>query len=409
MNASGFGSLESGRSSPVAKTFDPVINVYRWAVLATHCSVLLYFLNTDILTILRRDIEPLCWPYFESCWQFRLTSGAWIQVLLIVQSLLIVAAGFALIVRRWATFWVVMIILNIYLFALVSLDYRLRANEFYMLFWFNAVFLFWPAKRWAIPLILISFYFWAGTLKLNYEWLSGAVLYHGLFLIPPQFAWIACAYVVTLEMVVVWGLLANRVWVRWLTLSQFALFHIESLSQIHWFYPLLMAAMLSCFVIDWMTPTDSLQVSLSSLFRGRAPLSAYVLLVLFGMFQLSPYLFRGDKVLTGKGRIFALHMFEARQTCDVHMLVHYTDRSSENVDLLLRQLPPRIVCDPVVYYDRATNLCRDHATYPGFADADLLMHARRSTDTVMTTVIDEENLCSRRAMNKTLPNNRSMR
>jgi hypothetical protein len=63
-------------------------------------------------------------------------------------------------------------------------------------------------------------------LKLNYEWLTGAVLYHPLFIIPPRFVWVACTYVVTLEMIVIGGLLAKRAWVRGLTLGQLALFHL---------------------------------------------------------------------------------------------------------------------------------------------------------------------------------------
>ena len=182
---------------------------------------------------------------------------------------LIIAAAIALGAKHYRKFWILMVLLNVYLFAIVSLDYRFRANEFYMLFWLNAVFLFWPAKRWAMPLILMSFYFWAGSLKLNYEWLSGTVLYHDLYMVPPRFAWIACTYVVLLEMAVIWGLLVRRSWVRWLVLGQLGLFHVESLSQIHWFYPLLMAAMLSWFVIDWIAGDNAEVVSLSNLLRRK--------------------------------------------------------------------------------------------------------------------------------------------
>ena len=302
-----------------------------------------------------------------------------------------------------------MFVLNVYLFAIISLDYRFRANEFYMLFWVSIVFLFWPAKRWAIPLILMSFYFWAGTLKLNYEWLSGAVLYHSLYVIPQQFAWAACTYVVILETIMVWGLLAKRAWVRWLALGQFALFHVESLSQIHWFYPLLMAALLSWFVIDWTAPGEPRDVSLANLLRGRAPRSAYVLLAIFAGCQLAPYLYHGDKALTGQGRIFALHMFEARQTCDVHALVHYRDQTVDNMDLLMSGLPPRMVCDPVVYYDRVTNLCRAYAADPSFIDADFVMHARRATTTAMTTIVDETNFCGHHETYHMFWNNRWMK
>jgi hypothetical protein len=291
----------------------------------------------------------------------------------------------------------------------MSLDSRFKTTEFYMLFWLNAVFLFWPSKRWAIPLILVSFYFWAGTLKLNYEWLSGAVLYHDLYLIPSRLAWAACTYVVVLEIFLIWGLLASRPWIRWLTLGQLVLFHLESFSQIHWFYPLLMGTLLSWFVIYDMSSVSPRTVSLDNLVRARAPKSAYVLLAVFGLCQLVPYFYHGSKALTGQGRIFTMHMFEARQMCDVHALIHYADRTTDDVDLFLSELHPRIVCDPIIYFDRATNLCQAHAADPNFTDLDFIMHAKRATDATMTTIADEPNFCSRHEVYRMFLNNNWIR
>lgn len=142
-----------------------------------------------------------------------------------------------------------------------------------------------------------------------------------------------------------------------------------------------------------------------NLCRGRAPRSAYVLLVIFAVCQLAPYLYRGDKTLTGQGRIFALHMFEARQVCDVLARIHLKDKTSSTVDLLQPQLPPRMICDPVVYFSRINNLCRSHASDPDFVDADFLMRARRSTDATMTTIVDEANFCSQRPGYSVFSNN----
>jgi hypothetical protein len=384
---------------------DAVIASYRWALLASHVVVLFYFLDTRILTALTKQVEPLCWPYFQSCWKFRFATDIAVTSLLLLYLCLIIIGAVTLGLKWQRSYWVLMVALNVYLFVLMSLDYRLRGNQFYMLFWASAVLLFWPAKRWAVPLILISFYFWAGTLKLNYEWLSGAVLYHDLYAIPSRLSWIACGYAVFLEMVVIWGLIAKRTWVRWLALSQLALFHVESLSQIHWFYPLLMTALLSWFAIEWMKHETPRVVTLANLLRGRAPRSAYVLLAIFAGCQIAPYLYRGDKALTGQGRMFALDMLEARQVCDVHALVHFKDHTSEIVNLLMTELPPRKICDPVVYFDRVSNLCRGYASDPGFVDADFVMHARRTTDTRLSTIVDETNFCGQRVTYNLLSNN----
>jgi hypothetical protein len=403
------GAILGTANSSVLPSSDLVIDAYRWAVLATHAAVFLYFVDTNILAILTKDVEPLCWPYFQTCSQIRFATITPIKIMMVLYFCLILATALALAAKRYQVYWALMLALNGYLFALVSLDYRFRGSEFYELFWLNAVFLFWPTKRWAIPLILVSFYFWAGILKLNYEWLSGSVLYHPLYIIPMRLAWVACAYVVILEITLIWGLLAKAARIRWLALSQVVLFHVESLSQIHWFYALLMAAMLSWFVIEWTASKDQPIVSLANVWRGRAPRSAYVLLAMFAGFQIAPYFFHGDKTLEGQGGILALHMFEARQVCDVHALAHHRDHSSDDIDLLLPELAPRLVCDPIVYFDRMTNLCRSNATDPNFADADFVMHARRTTDATMTTIADEVNFCSRHETYRIFSNNSWMK
>jgi hypothetical protein len=401
--------FEQNQVNSPRRASDLTIDLYRWATLAGHAVVLLYWTTSSSLTILTKNIEPLCWPYFQQCGQFRFEEPRSTTILLFIQALLIISAGVALVCRCYRTFWITLFAINLYLFSIVSLDYRFRGNQVYMLFWVNAVLLFWSAKRWTIPLILISFYFWAGTLKINYEWLSGSVLYHDLYIIPSRFAWVACTYVVLLEMVAIWGLIARRAWIRWLTLGQLALFHIESISQIQWFYPLLMSMLMSWFLIDWVVAKEPGNLSSTNLWRGRAPRSAYVLLVIFASFQLIPYIYHGNKTLTGQGRIFALDMLEARQVCDVQAVIHHRDQTTDVVDLLLSGLPPRKVCDPIVYYDRMTNLCRSSASDPAFGDADFVMHSKLTTDAVLTTIVDEHDFCGRHEDYKIFSNNSWMK
>jgi hypothetical protein len=362
---------------------------YGWSLLATHAVVWIFFAQTRMLWGLTEAQEPYCWPYFESCWQWRLRSPG--QAALLQTGYLAIGLATAVALRRGrrALFWWGLLALNLYLFALVSLDYRLRANEFYMLFWVNGAFLAAPRSRWLVPLTIASCYFWAGILKLNVEWLSGSVLYHDLWLIPSAWTPAACAYVVVLEVVMIWGLLARRRAIVALVLGQLALFHIQSLSQIHWFYPLLMAAILSWFVLDRLLSPSEGRANLRDLIAARAPRGAYVLLALFAVMQLAPHAYRGDSTLTGQGRIFALHMFEARQQCEVFaMLV-----SGERLDLKV-PLSPRMICDPVVYFSRAQNLCRTRrASDPAF-DLHLIMRSKRTTDPAFQTIIDAQAFCA---------------
>jgi hypothetical protein len=277
-----------------------------------------------------------------------------------------------------------------------------------MLFWLNIVFLVAPAKRWSVPLVLVSFYVWAGALKLNREWMSGAVLYHPLWLIPKRLTAAACAYVVVLEMVMSWGLLSRRRLIRLFVLAQFGLFHVESLSQILWFYPALMASMLYWFVITELNGNPD-AVSAGRLFTGRAPLAGYAVMGIFAVFQLAPLAYRGDRALTGQGRTFALHMFEARQLCEVTGIVHWTDRPPTELDLRMPTLPPRTICDPIVYFNRVQNICRSRHDHPTFVDVDFTMKARRTTDSSLRTIVDEAMFCGKNYTYSPLFNNKWLR
>lgn len=379
---------------------------YGWSLLASHVVVWMYFAQTRALVSVTAVVEPYCWPYFETCWQWRLPSYGQTIVVMLCYLAAILAAAAAQWHRRTRPFALLLALLNIGLFLVVSLDYRLRANEFYMLFWTQAVFLCSSRLRWTMPVAIVSCYFWAGTLKLNLEWLSGAVLYKELWLIPPAWAPAACAYVVFLELVAIWGLLARRL--SWFALAfiQVALFHLQSLSQIHWFYPALMTTILMWFVIDRLDGALEGRATLEALLRGRAPGAAYFTMAVFASLQVLPHLYAGDSTLTGQGRIFALHMFEARQECRVTAKTRSSSGVSTDVDLKDVNLPPRMICDPLVYFNRAQNLCRTKvAVDPGF-DLRVTMLAKRRTDSDFTTIIDESNFCGGKHEYVILGNNR---
>jgi hypothetical protein len=379
------------------------VREYGWALLAGHASVLGFFLSTGTLLRLIRGKEALCWPYFPNCEHLRLGSVQELSALLLGHSLLLLLCALSFQFRPTA-FKKCLLALNIYVFAIMSLDYSFRGNEFYMLLWLNGVYLLGCGLRWTIPVLLISFYFWAGCLKLNREWMSGAVLYHKLWFIPPRFVPFACTYVILLEMVLIWGLLSKRRAVRWCVLIQLCAFHIESLSQIHWFYPVLMATMLSWFVMDDYGGGESGRPSLVGFFWGRAPRAVYIVALTFAALQVQPHLFHGDSALTGQGRVFALHMFEARQVCNVRAALHWKDRTVTTYDLLLPDLAPRMICDPIVYYDRVQTLC-SRVGHSDLLDVDFFMQVKRTTDANVYTVVDEAGFCTPARTYKLLGNN----
>ena len=103
-----------------------------------------------------------------------------------------------------------------------------------------------------------------------------------------------------------------------------------------------------------------------------------------------------------------LHMFEARQVCDVSAVIHDGDAPPQTLDLKMAGLAPRMICDPIVYYDRARNLCRANEADANF-DVNLTMKSRRTTDTALRTIIDEPSFCGRRDRYSVLFNNSWMK
>jgi len=290
-----------------------------------------------------------------------------------------------------------LVLVNALKLAIMLLDYRLRMNQHYMGFFAAFAYLFVPAKRDALRVLVTLFYFWAGTLKLNWEWISGAGLYRPMWPFAGVGVLVACAYVIVLELVVTWGLLAKRAGVFWAALVQFLIFHALSWQVVGFFYPLLMFAILTIFplsrLVDSRDPPDGLLVSL---WTRRVAWPVLALAAVFSGLQLAPYAFPGDRTLTGEGRLYALHMFDARPMCSGWADLRQADGTTTRRDLKL-PLDTRIACDPIVYFNRARNLCRQRqAGLAAFQDLDLFLSARRTTsDGAMKRVIATTGFCAR--------------
>jgi hypothetical protein len=221
-----------------------------------------------------------------------------------------------------------------------------------MLYWSMFAFLFVSGKRVAIRYLVVLFYFWAGIIKLNPEWISGAALYgESLLLIPDSLISAACIYVVVLELLLIFGLLSSRALWFWATLAQLAMFHLISWNIVGFYYPLLMACILSIFVLErYIRPPPQPELpGAPSLARGRR-VALGVLLGGFFSIQFLPYAYPGDSAITGEGRFFALHMFDAPIECQAVVLK--TSKGGQQA----RNLSERVHCDPIVFWSMAPHL-----------------------------------------------------
>ncbi len=376
---------------------DPVLRVYGAILAFVHVLTFVFWRgDAPLQSVLPVQATPICWPFFEDCHRFRFLTPAGVDAILwtYLALALLTMAFFA---RRAACGWAYASLLALEAFKalIIVQDYRLRMNQHYMAFFVALVFLVFPAKRRLLRYLVVLFYFWAGTLKLNRDWLSGAMFgARSLLWVPATLVPVACAYVIVLESVLVFGLFSRRRWVFWGTLGQLLLFHVISYPIVGFYYPVLMTALLSVFPLARLVGGESEGPSLVALGRGLEPVPTYALLAGFSALQLVPHLFPGDPAITGEGRLFALHMFDAQVVCEAHVTVHDDQGGSQRVKIVPR-VPARVRCDPIVYLSIARALCRQGKEQGRWTDLDLSLRSRRITETVSRPVIELDGFCRR--------------
>tara|TARA_B110001454_G_scaffold219136_1_gene250265 strand:- start:21 stop:578 length:558 start_codon:yes stop_codon:yes gene_type:complete len=130
--------------------------------------------------------EPICWPFFNSCDVVRIFSPSNWQLIFAILAFLSLLNAVLFFKRKVHSAYVLTLLLESIRIAIILYDYRVRLNQNYMFTFIIVSFLFVGNKRETIPRLLVLFYFWAGFLKLNNDWLSGSSIYGNLFLIPVE-------------------------------------------------------------------------------------------------------------------------------------------------------------------------------------------------------------------------------
>jgi hypothetical protein len=377
---------------------DSSLRLYGSALALTHAVTMLFWRQQSVISFLGRGTEAICWPLLRGCETLRaLTVQQLAWGLRGYFAAAVLVAVLFLIPRRTALACFGLAGLSAFLMLFAALDFRLRANQHYLVLWISAVFLLLPSKRDAIRVLLVLFYVWAATLKLNPDWISGAALPVADWIIPASLVVAACVYLIVLEAGVSWGLLAGPGWIFWGALAQFFLFHVVSWQQVGFYFPMVMFLLLSVFPLIRLGPGGSEGASvLSRLLRGRLRPSTYAMMAGLSLFQLPPLLIPGDAALTGEGRSYALHMVDAGVRCRGWAVVRHRDGSTSEVDLHGKAVT-RIACDPIVIAERARNICEGRSRFTsGAVELDLHLVARRRSGVALETIIDLAGFCARK-------------
>ena len=374
---------------------DPALRFYGAALGAAHALAFLAW-GRGTGPRIADPATSVCWPFFEDCFAYRWLSGDQWTAVIFAGGLLSVAAASLLPSGKRATAgWALLMAAELVRLLVFAQDYTLRLNQHYFLSFATWIYLFLPGKRNLLQYYLVFVYVWAGILKLDMEWLSGAALYDDPLFIPKALIPASCVYVVVLECLFSWGMLSRVRWIYWGTLAQLCLFHLVSFSVVGFYYPLLMYLLLTIFPLTYFLTGDrGPENLLGSLLRGVQPRLTYGFLLGFSMLQLVPRAFPGDEALTGEGRLFAIHMFDARVVCQGAITQRFADRPDERIEIP-NAGPPRTRCDPTVYFSQARRQCWQNRGASGFVDLDLFIESRRQTEAELRTVVDVTNFCAR--------------
>lgn len=342
--------------------------------------------------ILAPGEPPVCWPFFRQCADWRLVPPA--GILGIIGTLLLGGLlNVALFIEgRVKAGYVLLLLLAALKYAVVLQDYRLIHNQHYMALWITAAFALAPHKRIVTQTLVAAFYFWAGVLKLNWDWVAGIGLYGRRPLgLPEALIPAACVYVIILELLIVFGLLSRRRWLFWFAFAQFVLFQISSFWVVGWFYPLLMFLILSVFPLcRWAPAAPSMDAGAGA----RARWAAACVVGAFSLCQLVPATYGGDSTITGEGRYLALHMFDAPLECRAFRIVTSAGATPEKLPLVPRYVYPRIACDPLVHFELARSFCPESQQAGLASDFTLVLETRRKQQGDFARIVEIPDFCA---------------
>jgi hypothetical protein len=373
---------------------DPALRAYAIIASLLHSLTGLAWFTYKHIDALVTSEEAVCWPLFPHCDGVRgMLSPALARAAVVLYMALGASAAVLFAQRRANAALATFVGTTLLGAALYSLDYRLRLNQTYMFAWVVLALLVAPRPAQTLQALVALFYVWAGTLKLDREWISGAALYEKPFLVPARLVPAACVYVLVLEMVFIWALFAPSPKWRWAVYVQLLVFHAVSWKVVGYFYPLLMFGLTAIYPLVWLrAPDETLTFR-----RLRADASAWksvaAVAAVFSAFQLVPHLFPGDTAVTGEGRLFSLHMFDAQVQCTGGVTIRTASTSRVRAALITHNADVRTRCDPITLIAAARRLCRSLATRSDDPHVDVAVDAKRTTDERAQPLIHVDDFC----------------
>lgn len=348
-----------------------------------HVMTFLYVMP-DAVFHLANIANPQCWSYFPGCDVLHVPSKLFWLCYFLMYLALAVFSLYCFFKNKVRAAYFSLLALTVVKMLFLIVDRNFMGNYHFMHLLYSGVFLFLPQKQFSLKILVTWFYLAAGSLKLNIEWLSGAAVGGGPALLPPILQQWSYAYVVILELIMVWGLFAKDARIRWLAFAQFFIFHLVSSYWVGYFYPSIALSMLMIFPFSWISGHK----------EPAASKPIFILVSALSVFQAIAFASEKDPAIFTHQRLFSMNMYDARSVCAINFLLHKEEKViAYNPDL--KPFGVRVRCDTNLILNQAKNLCQMSHDQVSFKSLDVSMLSKRLTDSSFTEVFHIKDVCPR--------------
>ncbi|HEX7672807.1 MAG TPA: hypothetical protein VF412_01480 [Bdellovibrio sp.] len=366
---------------------DPVLIRFSQALILVHFFTILFWFNQDFQNIILDLNQSVCWPFFTSCDVAKSFLSPLAGVILPAYfSLTILLFGLSF--RKPQTVWWSLFWLEFIKLALSALDYRFMGNYHFIPHVITLYVLFFPQKRSWSKFWIFTLYIGAASLKLNWEWLSGASLSWKTPLDRPELLpWLAISGLIV-EISGAQLLYFKNSMARWFGFFLLLAFHAVSFYWVGFFYPCIMLCVLSLIYFEIKDSKSPIAFKL----HEKNLILPGCIWAAFCIFQVIAFSDARTASLDGMKRLASLNMFDARSTCKGLFIIHQ-DSSSIEIPFQNRDLPVRNKCDNIFFLAQARKICADSESHNPKVSAFLV--AQRTSDSDFIDIVREEDICSR--------------
>ena len=364
---------------------DSLLSNYSHFLIGIHLLTALFWFYQGFESILTNVNQSYCWPFFSSCESAKILLLPIVPLLLPTYAILSIFGLLQSTIFKKST-WFLLIGLEVMKLLFQSLDYRFMGNYHFMPHIITLVFLFSSNKKFWINIWMLSFYVGAASLKLNYEWLTGASLSWKIPFNKIELMQWQAITVILIELSAPLLLSFKNFRFRVGGLAFLFVFHIASYYWVGFFYPAVMLSLLAFFFIDLFSPRTETKIQ----FRSLSFLLGSISWLIFIFMQISSLNNSRAKALGSQSRLWSLNMFDARSMCRGVFFAHEDSQTTE-LDFQNEELASRVKCDPIIFYEQARHICQNKSARVRSLEAHLV--SRQFSDIDNLVIVREKDIC----------------